>query len=104
MFYFFLLGVAALGALVYLGLFFAHVPGASEERLGVWEPLPKDLNEWCDRGLEDGLVREERYLFDDSAGGPGKLSLQVRFRDPVTRAIVRIAPETLVPRRRVRES
>jgi hypothetical protein len=103
-FYFFLLGVAALGALVYLGLFLAHVPGAVEERLGKFEPLPEKLNEWVKGETRDGRVREERYLFDDSVGQGGKLTLQVRFRDEASQEIVEVLPEQVLPRRRIKES
>ncbi len=43
MFFLFLLIVAALGVGVYLVFIFKLVPGAAEERLGVLEPLPKDI-------------------------------------------------------------
>lgn len=42
----FMVGVAALGGLVYLVLILSHVPGATEERFGKLEPLPEKVGEW----------------------------------------------------------
>jgi len=97
----FMVGVAALGGLVYLVLIMSHVPGATEERFGKLEPLPDKLGEWVkpDVPAEGGLVREERYLFDDRSQ---KLVLQVRHRHPETGKIERIEPERVIKRRRVR--
>lgn len=104
-FYLFLLIVAALGVAGYLAFFFSNVPGAKEERLGALEALPPDLGKWIE-GAEpgpDGLLREQRHLFQEATGlGAGKLILQVRYRDPSSREIVRVEPEQLIPRRRVR--
>jgi hypothetical protein len=47
------------------------------------------------------LVREERLLLPDGKVGARYLLLQVRYRDPVTRAIVRVKPEQRVRRRRI---
>lgn len=70
--------------------------------LGRYE-VPPELGAWK-AGTEDtadGLLREERWLLPEGRASSGYLLLQVRYRDPVTRAIVRIAPEQRVPRRRV---
>jgi len=101
-FYVFLLIVAAVGALAYLALFMSHVPGAAEERLGKFEALPGRLNEWVqdDALSEDGLVCERRHLMPNPS--VNRLILQVRYRDPTTRDIVRVAPEVTIKRRRVR--
>lgn len=104
-FYVFLILVAGLGALIYLGLFFTQVPGAKEERLGVLEPLPEPLGVWQvdpDKTTE-GYQVERRYLFEESKGlGAGTLILQVRWRDAATREIVRVEPEVLIQRRRTK--
>ncbi len=103
-FYVFLLIVAAVGALAYLALYFSHVPGAADERLGELEDLPKSLNEWVEdeQPSEDGLICERRHLMPDTFAS--RMTLQVRYRDPATRDIVRIDPEVTIKRRRVRRS
>jgi hypothetical protein len=72
--------------------------------LGPYEPLPDDLNKWVTAGIEEqsGLVREERVLLPAGRDGGPVLLRQARFRDPTTRAIVRVRPEERVRRRRVR--
>jgi hypothetical protein len=97
----FMVAVAALGGLVYLTLILSHVPGATEERFGKLEPLPDKLGEWVKAGAPaaDGLLREERYLFDEASK---KLVLQVRHRNPETGKIERVEPEQTIKRRRIR--
>lgn len=111
MFYAFLLGVAAIGGVIYLfvaGLF----PGLKEERFGVLEPLPPNLGKWHDdtesdagrTALAEGKKREERFLFE--AGGllgSGKLTRQARLRDAKTNEILTILPDELIKRRRIRQ-
>jgi len=95
--------VAALGGLLYLLLIMSHVPGAKEERFGMLEPLPERLGEWVKSNEvgADGLVREERHLFDETSK---KLLLQVRYRDAATGKIERVEPERIIKRRRIRPS
>lgn len=99
-----MLVIAALGSGAYLVLFLTHIPGAGEERLGVYEPLPENLGKWIEdpERTAEGLVCERRTLFDGSPDGPGKFTYQERFRKPETREIVSIAPERVVKRRRVK--
>lgn len=99
-----MLVIAALGSGAYLVLFLTHVPGAGEERLGVYEPLPDDIGKWvADPELtSEGFVRERRTLFDGSTDGPGKLTYQERLRNPETREIVSVAPEKIEKRRRLK--
>ena len=101
-FYVFLLIVGAIGALAYLAMFMSHVPGAADERLGKLEPLPESLNRWVEdrEPNADGLVRECRHLMPEPSSG--KMTLQVRYRDPKTREIVSVEPEVTVKRRRIR--
>ncbi len=104
-FYLFLLGVGAVGALAYMGLFLSHVPGAKDERLGALPDLPDKLGKWVEqeKPSEDGLLCEKRHLLIDEGGfGGGKLLLQVRYRNPQTREIMRIEKEQTIKRRRVR--
>jgi hypothetical protein len=110
-FYVFLLGVAVAGGVIYLfiaGLF----PGLKEERFGVLEPLPPNLGQWradldSDAGRAasaDGKKREVRFLFEE--GGlfsSGKLLLQSRLRDATTNEILRVLPDEIVKRKRVRQ-
>jgi hypothetical protein len=69
---------------------------------GRYEAPPADLGRWqeVDADAQTGLLREERYLLPDGRSSP-QLILQVRYRDAVSRKIVRIEPEKRVPRRRV---
>lgn len=111
MFYVFLLGVAAAGAVIYLfaaGLF----PGLKEERFGVLEPLPEDLGRWRDdveseagrAAAAQGQRREVRLLFEEGGlFGAGKLLRQARLRDAASGEILRVLPDEIVKRRRVRQ-
>ncbi len=86
-------------------LFLSHVPGAKDERLGVLEPLPPRMGEWVEQDAvsSDGLVVEKRYLQPESSGFSGpKVLLQVRYRDAETREIVRVDPEQVIKRKRIR--
>jgi hypothetical protein len=111
-FYAFLLGIAAIGGVIYL--FIAGlVPGLKEERFGVLEPLPKDLGKWLEeseseqgkRALQAGKKLEVRLHFEE--GGlfsSGKLVRQARLRDAATHEIVQVLPEETVKRKRVRQT
>ena len=107
MFYLFLLAVAAIGFAIYLLFFLNNVPGAMEERLGVYEALPPDVGQWSvDSDSEqgrlaavEGLRREVRTFFEESKG---RLLRQVRYRNAETNAIVRVEPDEVMRRRRVR--
>lgn len=108
MFYLFLL-VVGLGALtVYMTLILNLVPGAAAERLGVLEELPPDLGIWkVDESPSDqpsleeqGLRRETRMYYQRTPGE--RLVRQVRYRDLVTNEIVRVEPDKVIKRRRVK--
>ena len=111
MFYAFLLGVAALGSLVYL--FIAGMyPGLKEERFGVLEPLPSNLGKWeADSESEsgraaaaDGKKLEVRFLFEE--GGlfsSGKLLRQSRLRDATSNEILTVLPDEPIKRKRIRQ-
>lgn len=107
MFYLFLLLVAIISIGVYLLFIFSQVPGAAEQRLGVLEALPADLGQWKADAepTPEGLVREVRHLFHEGSGllSSGKLVRQVRYRDPNSGEIVRVDPEEIVKRRRVKK-
>lgn len=70
--------------------------------LGRYE-VPPDLGAWKEGGVdpESGLVREERHLLPQGRANASCLVQQVRYRDPTTRAIVRVDAEQKLPRRRV---
>jgi hypothetical protein len=72
--------------------------------LGRLEALPPDLGTWCEAGLDEpsGLVREERFVLPGENAASPYLLHQVRYRDPQTRAIVRVEPELKVTRPRSR--
>ena len=105
--YLFLLLILAIGAGIYLLFILPSVPGAVEERLGVLEPLPEDLNVWKidddspdgKRAREQGEIREVRTLFEEERA---RLVRQVRYRRAVSDEIVRVEPEQIVKRRRVK--
>ncbi|HYO94232.1 MAG TPA: hypothetical protein VER33_06955 [Polyangiaceae bacterium] len=107
MFYLFLLAVAAIGFAIYLLFFLNNVPGAMEERLGVHEALPADVGQWSvdsesEQGrlaAAEGLRREVRTFFEESKG---RLLRQVRYRNAETNAIVRVEPDEVMRRRRVK--
>jgi hypothetical protein len=106
-FYVFLLLVAAIAVGVYLLFILSQVPGAAEQRLGVLEDLPSDLGQWRPDGeAKDGLSREVRHIFHDGSGlfSQGKLVRQVRYRDTESGDIVRVDPEEVVRRKRIKKS
>jgi len=76
---------------------------ALEFLLGRYEAPPDHLNTWRDMGIEQpsGLLRQERLLFPAGRQGGPSLLRQVRYRDPMSNAIVRVLAEERVPRRRV---
>ena len=85
-------------------IFFASQgTSALEFLLGRFEPPPEHLNEWRDVGIEQpsGLLRQERVLFPAGRQDGAFLLRQVRYRDPMSREIVRVSPEERVRRRRV---
>ncbi len=111
MFYLFLLGVAAAGGAVYLLLVVGLVPGLKEERFGVLAPLPANLGLWeqdtesdeARAALAQGEKREVRFLFEEGGLlGAGKLVRQIRFRDAQTNQILRVIPNEIVKRQRLR--
>lgn len=114
MFYFLLLLIAAAGAAAYVAFMLSQVPGAAEERLGEWEPVPEGVGRWqvdADSAAgkaarAQGLSREVRWLFDPDAGvgGGGKLVRQVRYRHLESNAIERVEPDEVVRRRRVKKA
>ena len=69
---------------------------------GAYEPPPPDLGRWKEVAADaaTGLLREERCLLPDGERSRYFVR-QARYRDPLTRKIVRIEPEKRLPRRRV---
>ena len=112
MFYVFLGIVAVLGVAIYLVFIFKLVPGAAEERLGVLEPLPDDINQWhTDDQSELGKAaltrqrkREERLYFEEGKGlmAQGRLVRQVRYRNLTSNAIEEVEPDQPVKRKRIK--
>ncbi len=104
----FLFVLAVIGGLFYLLVVQREVPGLVEQRFGVLEALPEDINEWrIDDESEDGkaataqgLKREVRLFHDAHAG---KLLRQVRYRNRATNAVVRVEPDEVVKRKRIRK-
>jgi hypothetical protein len=97
------LGALVFWAAVFAVFFVTQETTPLEFLLGRYEPLPDNLNRWLDTGLEQpsGLLREERLLLPPGRSDGPLLLRQVRYRDPKTRAIVRVCPEERVPRRRI---
>ena len=86
------------------GIFFtSQGTSALEFLLGRYEAPPGDLNVWSDTGIDQasGLLRQERLLFPPGRQDGPFLLRQVRYRDPRSKQIVRVAPEERVRRRRV---
>lgn len=95
----------ALALLFWAGVFLIYFTSAKTTPLefffGRYELPPDDLGIWKDVHVDpDGLIREERSLLPDGVANASYLVHQVRYRDPATRAIVRVEPERRVPRRR----
>jgi hypothetical protein len=111
-FYVFLAIVSILGVGIYLVFIFKLVPGAAEERLGVLEPLPDDINQWrIDEDSELGKAalarerrREERLYFEEGKGlmAQGRLVRQVRYRNLTSNAIEEVEPDHPIKRKRIR--
>jgi hypothetical protein len=107
MFYVFLVLVGIAGIGVYVLFIFNLVPGAQDERLGVLEPLPPDVGTWkvdadseaASRARSEGLVREVRHYYYE---GKNKLVLQVRYKRQDGDDIVRVEPDEVVKRKRLR--
>ena len=85
-------------------IFFSSQGSSLQEFLfGRYEAPPEHLNTWRDTGVEEpsGLLRQERLLFPAGRSESRFLLRQVRYRDPHSNEIVRVAPEERVARRRV---
>ena len=103
----FLVAIAIIGVLFYVLVIYREVPGAIEQRLGVLEALPEDLNKWkVDTESEEGkaaaargLNREVRLFHDVSNN---RLVRQVRYKNPASGEITRVDPDEVVKRKRVR--
>lgn len=90
-------------AAMFATFFTSQGTSALEFLLGRFEPPPDHLNVWRDIGIEQpsGLLRQERLLFPHGRQNARFFLRQVRYRDPLSNAIVRIDPEERVPRRRI---
>src|SRR5262245_54500110 len=103
----FLVAIAFIGGLIYVLVIYREVPGALEQRWGVLEALPEDIGKWkvdeeSDEGkaaVARGLRRESRLFHDVQAN---RLLRQVRFRNQATNEIVRVDPDEVVKRKRIR--
>ncbi|MCA9597928.1 MAG: hypothetical protein KC776_31670 [Myxococcales bacterium] len=109
----FLFILAGVAVALYLALMLREVPGFAEQRLGKLEELPPELGKWREdaeseeaaRAKAEGLRREVRYTYDDAPSllaPAGRLTIQVRYRDRETNAIVRAEPDQVEKRRRVK--
>jgi len=88
-------------ASVFMIYFTATATTPVEFFLGRFEPPPPDLGVWKEAGEDGGLLREQRCLLPEGRRNSGYLLQQVRYRDPVSREIVRVEAEQRLPRRRV---
>jgi len=88
---------------VFLVFFASQGTTPLEFLFGKFEPLPDDLNQWHEAGVEPGssLVREQRLVLPAGRSDGPILLRQSRYRDPSTGQIVRVAPEERVRRRRI---
>lgn len=93
---------------VFMIFFAAQNTTPGEFLFGRYE-TPPNLGEWkevasaasAEQPAQAGLVREERLLLPNGRAGARHLVLQARYRDPVSRAIVRVDPERRIRRRRI---
>jgi hypothetical protein len=106
-----LIAVALIIAVLYFFVFFSEVPDVARERFGQLEALPDELGKWRldEKSAEaraaraEGLARELRVCQDTGGGfGANKLLRQVRYRSIESGEIVRVEPDEVVKRRRVR--
>lgn len=90
-------------AAMFATFFTSQGTSALEFLLGRYEAPPDHLNRWLDVGIEQpsGLLRQERVLFPTGRQDGAFLLRQVRYRDPSSKQIVRVAPEERVRRRRI---
>ena len=112
MIYIVLLLISIIGGLIYVVIVMMEVPGMAEERLGVFEALPENLNRWViDReseagkaALERGLQRETRLFVDPAGGvlGRERLLRQARYRNLQTDEIVSVDPDQRYRRKRIK--
>lgn len=88
-------------ACVFMVCFTAAGTTPLEFFFGRYEPPPPNVGSWSAPGLDPStqLLREERCLLPHRSSA--HLLLQVRYRDPITRKIVRIDPEKRIARRRI---
>jgi hypothetical protein len=106
-FYVLLLVLAAAGAGIYFLVFMQNVPGAAAERFGTLEPLPEDCGEWkpdeespqAAAAEREGLKREVRFFFEE---GKQRLLKQGRYRSIASNEVVRVDPDQVVKRRRLK--
>jgi hypothetical protein len=105
----FLVVIFVIGAIFYLFVIQREVPGVIEQRFGVLEALPENVGKWVvDTSSDDGkaaiargLRREVRYWHEP---GQKHLIKQVRYKNPATGAVVRVDPEEVIKRRRLKAS
>lgn len=112
MIYLVLLLISIVGGIVYVVIVMMEVPGMAEERLGVWEPLPDNLNQWTidresDAGksaLARGLQRETRLFLDPAGGllGRERLLRQARYRSMTTGEVESVERDQRYRRRRIK--
>jgi len=88
---------------VFLIYFTAQGLSPLEFFAGRYEPYDPALARWQETGRDEhsGLLREQRLLLPDGREGAPHLLLQIRYRDPDTRAITVTEPLRRVTRRRV---
>jgi hypothetical protein len=106
-----LIAVALILAVLYFFVFFSEVPDVARERFGELETLPGELGKWGTDEMSsearaaraEGLAREVRVCRDTAGGfGANRLLRQVRYRSIESGEIVRVDPDEVVKRRRVR--
>lgn len=88
---------------VFVAFFSAQGITPTEFILGRYEPPPGDLGIWKEFGVDEQarFLREERLLLPRGDARAGQLLHQVRYRDPVTRVIVRVEPDRRIRRCRI---
>lgn len=88
--------------IVFYVIFTAQGLSVSDLLLGRKAPLPQDLGQWVETGVDDsGRLRQERRLRPGGMADPSFLTLQVRWVDARTGEILEVLPEQREARRRV---
>ena len=109
MIYVFFATIFLVPVVIYVIVAMMEVPGMADERLGVLEDIPDDVNEWkvdldspqAIKAKDDGLICETR-LWIDTSFNRKRIFRQVRYLDTESMDVVRFDKDIRVRRKRVK--